>query len=334
MIARSLAVKLAALVAATGVHAALIVGLAGGPEPIRTEGAGVPAEARLGTSFRDLVAGGVALPERPERTEALTPDRLLAARTGPEAEAARAAPPDRADALRPAEAPAVLSAPRPERLSATRPETALRPDPDPSPEAIPARPATTTAERPVPATETGPAQLSHRAPDTALAAETEVPAAPVRSLRPSTRPAGVERAPAPVAEAPPRDTPRPAVSAPGNAARNAAAGTAVGRAEAPVADTGAGRQQAASGNAAASSYPGQVMRCISRAGRPRVDARGTAVVSFRISGSGRVTGVALAASSGDAGLDRAALRTISGAGPCPAPPPGAQTAFSIRVEGR
>jgi protein TonB len=334
MIARSLAVKLAALVAATGVHAALIVGLAGGPEPVRTQGAGVPVEARLGTSFRDLVAGGVVLPERPERTEALTPDRPLPARTGAEAEAARAALPDRAEALQHAEAPAALSASRPERLSATRPETALRPDPDPSPEAIPARPAATPAERPDPAPEPDPAQLAHRVPDTALAAQTEVSGAPGRSLRPSTRPAGVERAPAPVAEAPPRDTPRQAPSAPGNAARNATAGTAVGRTDAPVADTGAGRQQAASGNAAASSYPGQVMRCISRAGRPRVEARGTAVVSFRISGSGRVTDAALAATSGDAGLDRAALRTISGAGPCPAPPPGARTSFSIRVEGR
>jgi protein TonB len=65
-----------------------------------------------------------------------------------------------------------------------------------------------------------------------------------------------------------------------------------------------------------------------------VAARGTAVVSFRVDAGGRIASVALAASSGDAGLDRAAVRTIRDAGPCPAPPPGAETAFSIRVQGR
>jgi len=76
------------------------------------------------------------------------------------------------------------------------------------------------------------------------------------------------------------------------------------------------------------------MRCISRAGRPRVNARGTAVVAFSITGGGRVAGVALTAGSGNARLDRAAIQTIRRAGPCPPPPPGAQTRFSIRVQGR
>lgn len=347
MIARSLPVKLAAILAATGVHAALVVGLAG-PEPIRMEGQGAAAEARLGTSFRDLVAGGVASPAPPERIAPARPALSPVSVTRSEADGPLTHRAERAETLSPVETADILPAESPGRLAATRAEAILpvRPSAAPAPRLRPEYSLTATTESsPAPAggapmqaqpvrpedvpARTDPAVLAHRPPEAAIRAETEIAAAPVRSLRPTVRPADIEPPPRPAADPPP-----PAPSAPGNAPRDADAGAAVGRSEAPAASSGAGRTPSAAGNAAANSYPGEVMRCISRAGRPRVSARGTAVVSFRISANGRVTGAALAASSGDAGLDRAAVRTIAGAGPCPAPPQGARTAFSIRVQGR
>lgn len=121
----------------------------------------------------------------------------------------------------------------------------------------------------------------------------------------------------------------------GNSQQNAVAGSETGsnQAAATRQSTNTGRSTAA-GNASVSNYPGRVMRCISRAGRPRVSSRGTAVVSFAIAANGRVTQVGLARSSGNARLDRAAIQTISRAGPCPVPPAGARRSFQISIKGR
>jgi protein TonB len=333
MIAQSGVAKLIAGLAALGVHAAVLVALAE-PEPVGLPGGGAAPEARLGTSFSDLVAGGALPSERPEAADRVTaerPDtsaaRVEAERALPQREPLRPAVPAmartasaletiralEAEGPRPVETPPEVARPvQPDMLSALRPDTATLP-------AMPVDPAATVE---------GPG-LAHVAPGAAVEAEADVSAAPVRSLRPASRPESVQRPPAASVSPPP-----PPATAAGNAPRPSTAGTPVGRAEAAATDSGTAAPQTGSGQAAVGTYPGQVMRCISRAGRPRVSARGTAVVSFRISGGGQVTGVALAASSGDAGLDRAAVQTIAGAGPCPAPPQGAQTAFSIRVQGR
>jgi protein TonB len=121
----------------------------------------------------------------------------------------------------------------------------------------------------------------------------------------------------------------------GNAQQNTVAGSETGSNQ--TATTGQSTNtgsNSAVGNAAVSNYPGRVMRCISRAGRPRVSSSGTAVVAFSIAANGRVSQVQLARSSGNAGLDRAAIQTISRAGPCSAPPAGAQRSFHISIEGR
>jgi protein TonB len=76
------------------------------------------------------------------------------------------------------------------------------------------------------------------------------------------------------------------------------------------------------------------MRRLSQAGRPRVNARGTAVVAFNISGNGGLASVSLARSSGSSALDQAAVQLVRGAGPFPPPPEGAQRSFSIQIKGR
>jgi protein TonB len=324
VIARSHLAKFAALLLAGGAHAALLIGLVD-PEPTLVEGRAGGTEARLGTSFRDLAEGGAAVPVTQTATQA------IAAETSDTATAVAAArpiaPPLQAVAMATPAGPmqAEVSSPPMERVATPhRPPEAARPvapDRAASPVAPAVRASSVTSE---------PATPQHA--ETVLQAAADASAAPAVSRRPQHRPEGIERRPMPTTAAPERATPPP--SAPGNATRNATAGTETGRTDAPSASSGSAAAQAAAGSAAASNYPGVVMRCISRAGRPRSASRGTAVVSFRIGGNGRITDVALAAGSGDPGLDGAALRTIDGAGPCPPPPPGAQTAFSIRIEGR
>ena len=76
------------------------------------------------------------------------------------------------------------------------------------------------------------------------------------------------------------------------------------------------------------------MSRIARVGKPRVRARGTALVAFTIAGNGGLAQLSLARSSGSDALDRAALQLVRRAGPFPPPPQGAQRAFSIGITGR
>ncbi len=158
------------------------------------------------------------------------------------------------------------------------------------------------------------------APSDLIAATPEQPKQ-FAALRPPERP----KAPAP------KSTPKKPI---GNATQAAKRGAATGTETAKAATRGAGKTVTADGSAAASNYPGQVMRCISRVGRPRVRAQGAARVAFAVSSSGAVTGVTLAQSSGVAALDKEALALISRAGPCPAPPAGAQRSFAIQIKAR
>ncbi|KGM86705.1 outer membrane transport energization protein TonB [Roseovarius mucosus DSM 17069] len=86
-------------------------------------------------------------------------------------------------------------------------------------------------------------------------------------------------------------------------------------------------QSAAEGNAAASTYPGQVMRHLARVPRPRADTRGAALVQFSISEGGRLASVRVARSSGSTRLDRAALTVVERAAPFPAPALGGAAQF-------
>ena len=211
-----------------------------------------------------------------------------------------------------------ITASETETITAETPETL-------TPEHItPIAPQTTvTAAQPV--TTTGAATPTRPVPETVAATPAETGAVS-RSIRPVRRSAEFEathKQPAPRA--------KPATS---NADRNARAGAATGQRTATAQQSGTtGRQQTA-GNAAASNYPGLVMRRLSRAGKPRVNSNGTAVVAFTIAANGGLTSVSLARSSGSSALDQAALQLVRRAGPFPTPPTGARRSFSIQIEGR
>ena len=213
-------------------------------------------------------------------------------------------------------------------LDQTRPEEV---SPVAAPEPLPAE----VPLAPVEATETQPLEVAQPIeaaqplqPETieTLEAVDENTSAVSRSLRPKPRTQEFEEKHE--REEPPKQTAQPTATRQpqGNASENATAGSAT-------------RQQqqtstAATGNAAVSNYPGQVMRRISRVSRPRVGSKGTAVVAFSVASNGGVASVSLARSSGSARLDQAALSMIRRAAPFPPPPPGAQRSFSIQVKGR
>ncbi|HEY9038880.1 MAG TPA: TonB family protein [Roseovarius sp.] len=298
MIASSARIKLLASGAAVLAHAAFAVGIAPAPEAKIEGGAGAP-EARLGTSFADMVSGTLTS-ETAEDT--LTPVKAPA----PE----RAAQPGTAPAPKPEAAPA----PAPEALAALAP----------SPAANAATPDTTTAPK----------------PSEAQPPMTDAPEAVSRSLRPAQRSKEFEAKNAPkAAEAqrtpaePPKTRAQPAPR--GNADANATAGSTRGSEAATAKIQGTERgQRTAAGTAAASNYPGLVMRKISNVRKPRMSQAGSARVSFSVAASGALAGVSIARSSGRADLDREALRLIQRAAPFPVPPASAQRTFTIDIQFR
>lgn len=171
-----------------------------------------------------------------------------------------------------------------------------------------------------------------------LTSKAPVEVQPVKpgTRRPATRPAK------PTAARPKPTTPRrqqavaplkPQAAAPPKpqggtqaARRGQTDGSAAGKAA--TRGQGATRTRAA-GNAAASNYPGLVMRKISRVRKQRAGARGKATVGFKISTSGAATSVRIIRSSGSAKVDKVALRHIQRASPFPRPPKGARRSFSV-----
>lgn len=214
-------------------------------------------------------------------------------------------------ALQPQET--IAAAPPPQRLDPVQP---VETPPPPVAQAISPRAAPAPAPRPA------------KAPT----------AAPERAARPDPTPPETRRPEPERIEA--RDQPKPEpkkVARPvrqGNSDRDARAGQATGRDTATANTSGGGGRSDAAGNAAASNYPGVVMRKLSRVPRPRIRARGAAVVAFQVASNGRLAGASVARSSGSAALDQAALRLVQRASPFPPPPQGAQRRFSIRIEGR
>jgi len=120
-------------------------------------------------------------------------------------------------------------------------------------------------------------------------------AAVTRSLRPMQRSAAFESAHKPTQAAKSSPSPKPemrqAAPTPRNPKRNARARAATCKPDAAPRQSGTGGRQKTTGNAAASNYPGLVMRRLSRAGKPRADARGSAFVAFSISANGGFTAV-------------------------------------------
>ncbi|WP_324751641.1 TonB family protein [Roseovarius sp. Pro17] len=312
MIAASRSIQIGAVLAAVLVHGALAMALMPDGDVQIDGGAGAP-EARLGSSFADMAAGTL---KAAKAVDAAQPVPIEAAQQPIKPEAGT--PPKR-PSISPDTTVAALT-PIP---SLSRALEALKPD---IPTAGQAQPAATQAER----------------TEEMLEFEGEVSAAVTRSLRPKRRSEEFESAherpkPKAAAKAQRKSDPEPKEQPTnrGNAQQNATAGAATGKATAKAAASGsAGKQPQASGNAAASNYPGLVMHKISRVPRPRAGSRGTAVVGFSVTGGGGLASVHLVGSSGSAQLDRAALQMIHRAAPFPAPPAGAQRSFTINIEGR
>ena len=317
MIAASRSIQIGAVLAAVLVHGALAMALMRDGDVQIEGGAGAP-EARLGSSFADMAAGTLKA-EKAVDTAQPVPVEAAQQPLRPDPVQPEAGAPAKRPSISPASTVAAL-APMP---SPSRPLEALKPD---IPAAEQAQPEAIQAER----------------TEEMLKSEDEVSPAVTRSLRPKRRSEEFESAhdrpkPKTSAKAQRKSEPKPKAQPAnrGNAQQNATAGVATGKAKAEAAASGsAGQQPQASGNAAASNYPGLVMRKISRVPRPRAGSRGTAVVGFSVTGGGGLASVHLTGSSGSAQLDRAALQMIRRAAPFPAPPAGAQRSFTISIKGR
>lgn len=292
--------KLVALSLALVAHSALAITFVA-PETPQTEGGGGAAEVRLGSAFADMAVGTLSA-TRPEAAQETSPTEIT-----PEKTADQAVPVE-AETVPPEHVTATAESETPERIAPTQPLPVMRDTASATPEAVPPRPAR-------------------------IVAETADSLAVARSMRPQARRADFVETQVPVQAAAPRQQP-PARPALGNADRNAQAGESAGNKEAIAQQSGPGGRQQAAGNAAASNYPGLVMRILSQAGKPHVNARGTAVVSFSIDPQGGLASVSLAQPSGSDVLDQAALQLVRGAGPFPTPPSGARRSFSIQIEGR
>lgn len=291
--------KLVALSLALVAHGALAITFVA-PETPQTEGGGGAAEVRLGSAFADMAAGTLSA-TRPEAAQETPPTEI------PPAKTADQAVPVEAETVPSEHVTATAESETPERIAPTQ--------------ALPAMQDTASAT--LEAVQPQPARIVEETADSLAVA---------RSMRPQARRADFGETQAPV-QAAARQRP-PARPAPGNADRNAQAGEASGNQDAIAQQSGPGGRQQAAGNAAASDYPGLVMRILSRAGKPRVRARGAAVVSFSIGPQGGLASVSLAHPSGSDALDQAALQLVRGAGPFPTPPAGARRSFSIQIEGR
>jgi len=356
MIRRSRLMLTACAGAALALHGAGLW-VSGTPDRIEIAGGAGAVEAALGSSFADMTAG-VAQPvseanvtpnrraeevvDPAEPGEAMRPETQRANAPAPPEKAETPAAQEATEAAAPQSAPAeIVPTPTPADLAQTA-EPVLPADTVATPPVAPRASPPTAAEpvRPASPTPVTPSRDALEAAESTarevIAAQPEAEEGVQVSRRPQARPRAVEEAAARQSPEPERRETRRRSQQGNNATRDATAGSAAGQESATAARQGreTSRQSTAQGNAAASNYPGAVMRHLARVPRPRAASRGAALVRFSIGARGRLASLGLARSSGSSRLDRAALTVVQRAAPFPAPPAGAQTRFSIRIEGR
>ncbi|WP_299206092.1 TonB family protein [uncultured Tateyamaria sp.] len=334
MIAGSRSVAVLAVLMAAAIHVGGVMRL-DLIKPVEMEGGQAGAtEASLGNAFADLAQGTLTGIETTNVTEPVPVEQTVETVEPTE---------QTINPTLPAESPAAETGARIDQQDVN--DAMRRVEPDQVTASASAIDTTPVPQPTLPVTpsvpETPPALQSAAPPDTLTAVDPDRLDV-TQSLRPKVRSRAFEERNKP--EDPPpalRQTTQTASRTPdppalrGNQARpNTRAGAADGTAvrAAPRATGNAGAAQ--TGNAAASNYPGEIMRKLQRARRPRVGDRGVATVSFRIASNGGLSAVSVARSSGSRDLDNAALQVIRGAAPFPAPPPGAQRSFSIQIKGR
>lgn len=310
--------KLVAVSLALVTHGALAYGLISS-DPVETEGGASGVEVRLGSSFKDMSKGTIAA-ERPQKTSPKSSPHK-----------ARPLQPEVTKTQQPETAQPAIPTAQHQAAEPSKPMIAAP--------VVPEGILPTASPKEVPPEQSEKTTLASPAPSETLKPETENSTAVSRSLRPKRRSSEFEAAhtPKPVTAPKANKVKKPASrqnSASGNAQRTARAGDTSGTRAATAKQSGQGGKAHSAGNAAVSNYPGLVMRKLSRAGKPRVNARGAAVVAFTIGGSGRLASVTLTRGSGSSALDRAALRLVERAGPFPSPPQGARRSFTIQIKGR
>jgi protein TonB len=349
--ARSLCGAAVALAVSGVLHAAGLVATGPRADQVALEGGGSETAA-LGAAFEDFAAGAIPVVAQTTAAAALGSATASERQRAPAAETVQAQVPAQESSPVPVPASASVPVPVPAVSAAAdlAVPVAMRPAP-PAAAAVshPVSPATAppvrsqlaTTRPHVAAADGARAEPSvtsaaavplspAAAPPETLAASSDL--APTAAPRPPARPeerrvqasrSQPTRQDSTVAPAAP---PRPA----GNAATDARRGSATGQAGARAAASGGGAESAGrDGNAAASNYPGEVLRQITRLRRPRAPERGTVVVAFRIDRYGALAAVSVARSSGSAALDGVALNHIRRAAPFPPPPVGAETTFTF-----
>jgi protein TonB len=318
---------------------------------IEIEGGSQTSEAKLGSTFEDMSAGTLApepvedaalKPTPPDAIEADQPTEKTQSevvQNTPQVAPAKTQPVQQAQLTQatPALITPILALP-PDTLTPVSP-VALPVSPN-VPAALQQTLAPTLVQQPsetMALLQTPPTQtITAKAPDST---------APPLSVRPQRR--DPEKAAKVAAERPkpkvtkaktakPKTVKKKTSTQRGNANQNNTKGASNGsNQKAKAKSQSAGKNaRSQSGNAAASNYPGKVTSRINRVQKPRVNSRGTAVVSFSISANGGLSRISIARSSGSAALDKAALRHIRKAAPFPKPPHGARRQFSIRIKGR
>ncbi|EET47109.1 TonB family protein [Thalassobium sp. R2A62] len=303
-----------------------------------------PALVSAGNSFEDMVMGTTATPP-PTPIEPREVEETVV--EGSEAQATPAPTPSTTPSNAPTQTATATTSIQisPDRITdgaADVAATSLAPTAaqplapaDATPVATPSAVSETTPTRPSD-------QVAPMQPETLEALpDVTVNNVTANTVRPPDRPANLGQTPPPPPPTPQRTTQRATPAAPsGNAQQDTTRG-AQAPAAAPTAQQttqGQGQQADQAAIAAArqavANYPNQVVRRISNVRREGTRARGVAVVSFRIGGSGQLVAVSIARSSGNADLDRIAINHIRRAAPFPAPPSGAQTSFSFEFQGR
>ncbi len=275
-----------------------------------------PAPARLGNSFQDIAAGSATAVSAPHAEEALfvVENSVVAANAMVE--------------VLPPVTPNWATTPTAKDNSSVTPVVPdARTDPIEATNILPQTPLTAA----VPTTPT--ALLTGEEP-------VIVGAATADTIRPRPRPRPAEVVPEALSTPKPDketdDTSRagPPASSPG-AAETERRGVAEGGEAGVSNDAGDATGTATeAGNAAASNYPGAIMRMINRTRKPRVGVQGTAIVGFEIRSDGGLASVTILSSSGEAAIDQAALDHLRRAAPFPAPPSGADRRFQVEYVSR
>lgn len=292
------------------------------PPPERAE-TSPPPDRQASTAPQE--AAGTARPEAVAPQAAPTKTALIPARADLAETTAPVLPASRAEVSKASPTATPRNAAEPVKSSAP----AAAPPTDRPERVLPTQVAATPRRDTPEAAEVAPKEVLESGPRAAEGVQV--------SRRPQARPREIEEAAAArQSPEPEQREPRSRSTSGNNATRDATAGSATGRESAAAARQGrdTARRSETQGNAAASNYPGQVMRHLARVPRPRAAARGAALVRFTIAAGGRLASVGLAQSSGSGRLDRSALTVVHRAAPFPAPPAGAQRSFSVRIEGR